>query len=461
MMLKGNDRLNGCIDKCTCTLYNSLRRGLLSLWGVLAMALPATAVAMEGSEAVDRGGVRVSPADLRLLPDAEGRADVSLRIAVPATYLGKRARLLIEPRLVSGSGELLETYDPLVLDAPIFAKKMTRRERLEGYADPYAPFRRVMEGGAGDAAVELPLERTLRVPLGMSGEARLVAVVTTDGCAACTALDTLTLAAVMPPEPVDNFSLRWMEPVFVEKPKVMSGSGSAALRFAINSPLIEPERGDNRRELERMAADLTHVLSDTLAELRRLEVVGLASADGPLPFNATLAHNRAESARRFLVERFDLDERAQARITATSRPEGWEPVLEAMRAAGDAAAPLVADILERYEGDDAQELYIRRLAAWGRIKERYLQADRKVEYTYTYLLRSFTSDEELKRMYTVRPDAFNEDEFLRVAELAEGTRAKLEVYRTLLRFFPESEIGRNNFAVLEHRLLMEEKGGKR
>ena len=60
-------------------------------------------------------------------------------------------------------------------------------------------------------------------------------------------------------------------------------------------------------------------------------------------------------------------------------------------------------ILERYpadgNNDDVQEREIRRLSCWERIRTNYLQRDRKVEYRYTYTLKSFTSDKELLRMY--------------------------------------------------------------
>ena len=107
-------------------------------------------------------------------------------------------------------------------------------------------------------------------------------------------------------------------------------------------------------------------------------------------------------------------------------------------------------ILDRYadQNDDVAERYIRRLACWKDIRERYLQKDRKVEYVYTYTLRSFTTDAELKDMYRKRPDAFNEEELLRVATLAATDEERKLVYRMIVKRFPESAIAVNNLAVL-------------
>ena len=38
-----------------------------------------------------------------------------------------------------------------------------------------------------------------------------------------------------------------------------------------------------------------------------------------------------------------------------------------------------------------------------------------VEYTYTYIIKNFTTDEEMLQMYELRPDAFSEDEIGRAS----------------------------------------------
>ena len=126
--------------------------------------------------------------------------------------------------------------------------------------------------------------------------------------------------------------------------------------------------------------------------------------------------------------------KVQHLIRVGSRPEGWQPVIDAMTADGNRDSVRVKEILQRYAdaNDDVQERYIRRLSIWPVIRENYLQKDRKVEYEYSYKIKSFTTDDELLRMYDKRPDAFNEDELLRVASLATTHERKKEVYQTLM-----------------------------
>lgn len=139
----------------------------------------------------------------------------------------------------------------------------------------------------------------------------------------------------------------------------------------------------------------------------------------------------------------------------------WKPC-------GKPVTPDAADveaILERYpadgNNDDVQEREIRRLSCWERIRTNYLQRDRKVEYRYTYTLKSFTSDEEPVADVCHPAGRVQRGGVFRVAELMPSLAEKIEAYRKLLAYYPASEVGKNNLAVLEHEWQMtnSRKGG--
>ena len=402
---------------------------------------------LAGCAASRRAGqpLSVTPSPCVLTTDSVNRVEADLRFAIPGDYFSKRSRLVIAPQLWVNDSVKAE-YAPLVLDSPIYRKKKERLERLTGYADPYGKQAKPVENTS--RAFELPYKETIELPEG-TDSARLVAVVSTDGCGECTGIDTIDLATIQAPE-LPTLLVRWIEPRFVVRPKVMEGKGVAHLQFAINKADIDLSLGNNREELERMERTLSPILRDTLATLTAFTISGMASADGSLAFNTRLSESRADAAKRWLINRLGIPAKARRLIVTGSRPEGWQPVLDAMLADNDPDAASLRAILERYadRDDDVQERYIRRLPCWNRIKERYLQKDRKVEYTYAYTIKSFTTDGELLDMYRKRPDAFNEDELLRVAMLIPTEAAKMEVYRTVLRYFPRSETALNNLAVL-------------
>lgn len=409
--------------------------------------------------AAGRKAVTVTPSPQVLTPDSINRVQMDVQFHVPSRYFSKRSRLIILPQLVVND-TVRDEYLPIVLDAPVYQKKQKRLEVLEGYADPYAG--QAVKTDSRARSLEIPYNETVQLPEG-ADYARIIGVVTTDGCGECTSIDTLEMASVSNPATLidmkKSLELSWIEPEFVIRPKIVEGKGVANLQFGINRHDINLALGNNRTELENMVNTLAPVLGDSLATLTSLRINGMASADGSLAFNTALARNRAESARKWLVNRLAIRPEVQRLMSVGSRPEGWQPVLDAMTADGNPDSVAVKAILEKYadSNDDVQERHIRRLPCWNRIKADYLQKDRKVEYVYTYTIKSFTSDAELLEMYGKRPDAFNVEELLRVAALADTHEKKKEVYMTILKYFPQSHVAANNLAVLYLREGNEEK----
>ena len=389
----------------------------------------------------------VSPSPLAIMPDAGDSVRMDVVFNVPENYLTRRSRVVITPQLMSGDSVYGE-YTPVVLDASIYRKKVERLEVLDGYNDPYVGEARLIDNRE---SYEIPYTRSIVLPEGVA-EARIRAVVSTDGCGECTGTDTLTLAEVMDPMSFFRSEMRLvsLNSEFVVRPKIREGKGVANLQFVINRFDIKMDMGNNAAEMEKMLNTLRPILNDSLSVLNKLDIVGIASADGSLAFNTTLSRNRALSAKEWLSEKLHLPYKVQQLINVKSRPEGWEPVLEAMRRAGDKDTVAVASILEKYadKNDDVQEYHIRRLPAWNRIKDNYLQKDRVVEYQYAYTVKSFTTDAQLLSLYRTRPDAFSEEELLRVSRLVKTDSEREDVYLTVLRYYPHSEEAANNLALI-------------
>lgn len=395
--------------------------------------------------------VTTTPAPNVLTPDTANQVNLDLLFHIPARYLSERSRLVITPQLVRND-TVQDEYTPLVVDAPIYNKKINRKKVLDDYLDPYE--KEAMKADKVSHSFELPYKETVQLPVGTE-EGRFVAVISADGCGQCTGIDTIDIAVIsnpitLLPDVKESLELSWIEPEFVVRPKILQGKGIANLQFVIDKFDINLSMGNNRVELEKMVRTLAPIMKDTLATVTSLTITGMASADGPLAYNTTLARNRATAAKQWLAGELENGAGIQRLITVSSRPEGWEPVLAAMIADGNPDSVAVKEILNKYNtgNDDVQERYIRRLPCWNRIKSSYLQKERKVEYVYTYVMKSFTGDDELLDMYRKRPDAFNEEEFLRVATLMKSHNEKVEVYQTILKYFPQSQIAANNLAVL-------------
>ena len=186
-------------------------------------------------------GIRVTPEACVLVPEDGRNADMDVVFHVPDNYFTKRSRLVIVPQLVVGD-TVKDEYLPLVVDAPIYQKKLKRREVLENYTDTLAAGIRKVDNTS--ASFELPYNGTVVLPAGVD-TARVVAVVSTDGCGECTGIDTIEVASIGRP----SLYIQWMEPQFVVRPKVVDGKGEARLAFEINKYDINLGLGNNRSEL--------------------------------------------------------------------------------------------------------------------------------------------------------------------------------------------------------------------
>lgn len=406
--------------------------------------------------------ITATPSPCIVMPDSADMVNVDVKFNVPGHYLAKRSRLFITPTLFVGDSAVDE-YTPIVLDAPIFSKKTKRKKVLNGYVDPYGDVAVRVDDASHPFSV--PYSKSIQLPDGIDN-GRIMAVVSTDGCGQCTGIDTLDVASVsIPSNLIDvetSFKQSWIKPEFKNRQKVHNGKGEARLQFIVNKWDIVMNLADNHSELTGMVEALRPILEDSLSTLTSLNIFGSASAEGSYSHNVKLAENRAKSAKRWLASQLDLPASVRNNIHIGSRPEGWEPVLQAMIAAGDADSIKVRQLMSKYPGptDDAAEKYIRRLACWPYIKQHYLAKDRKVLYDYSWSVKSFTNDAELIEMYKKRPDAFSEEEFLRVSELAADDASRIEIYKTMMRYFPQSKIGANNLAVLYLRTGKEDEARK-
>lgn len=390
-----------------------------------------------------------SPAPCILAPDINGSAKMEVDLNIPANFISKRMRLYITPQLIT-EGQVAQTFSPVVLEGTTFQKKMRRAEVLKGATDDYASEAVVINTSM---PYTILLDQTVTLPP-ETESASVIGVISTEGCGKCKAVEILDLAVLSTPlsllPPMQLLTI-WDDTQKILAPKVFSGREEAHLQFNINKADINLELGSNRAEMRRVETKLAPVVKDKYSTLNSLRITGMASADGPLKSNTKLAQDRAQAASDWLVSAINFPANVKKRIKVSSRPEGWEPVVKAMKADGNPDAAKVEEILAKYKGedDDAAERQIRKLKCWKDIANKYLAKDRKVEFEYSYTIKNFTTDRELREMYATRPDLFSEPEFLKIAAMHTNNRDSLiDVYSTAVKYYPDSATSANNLGVL-------------
>lgn len=185
--------------------------------------------------------ITCTPDSFMLLPDSSNQAALNLQVHIPKHYFSKRSRLFVIP-VLTDSDSIVAKYKPIVLDAPIYRKKMERKWVLDSIADPYDSIAQ----GVTDTKVDLSVlyNDTITLPANFR-KGSLVAVASADGCGECRAISHTKIADVFRPEIKKQLHLNWMMHTFEIKPKIREGKGVARLEFAINKFDINLKMSNN------------------------------------------------------------------------------------------------------------------------------------------------------------------------------------------------------------------------
>ena len=91
--------------------------------------------------------------------------------------------------------------------------------------------------------------------------------------------------------------------------------------FPLNSAKLSRNFRNNAAILDSITAQAERTLAQASSEVKRIEIIGLASPDGPLKRNLTLAQQRAEALKTYIKQRIPA---ADSLFIAIGGGEGWE-----------------------------------------------------------------------------------------------------------------------------------------
>ena len=178
--------------------------------------------------------ISVVPGQQILTVTPSGTVKMDVSFCIPQKYVSARNRLFVTPQLVIDDS-LCRDFAPLVIDAPIYTKKMERRIALDKYRDPYGKYCQKIDNPLSSFYLEYHTQFDIPENA-QSGYIR--AIVSKDGCGECSGMDTLYVAGISNPvsliDTKESLHLTWIEPEFVIRSKTREGKGEALLQFGIN-----------------------------------------------------------------------------------------------------------------------------------------------------------------------------------------------------------------------------------
>lgn len=171
------------------------------------------------------------------------------------------------------------------------------------------------------------------------------------------------------------------------------------------------------------------------SQFKGINVSAYASPDGELSLNTRLAEQRAETAKKAMMNLFK-DKKSKVDVaavdsfyTTVTTAEDWEGFKTAMEASSIADKDLILRVLTMYPDGETREKEIKNLSAtYTEVADKILPQLRRSVLTLTVVEKSRT-DEEIAKLVTSNPSVLSVEELLYIASLTEDANAKLQIYK--------------------------------
>lgn len=251
---------------------------------------------------------------------------------------------------------------------------------------------------------------------------------------------------VAPERPVLTPSYLYVRPV-AEVVKERSLEGQAFIEFEMNKTDIQPDRADNRVELGKITASIDSVRNNPDTKISELSIKGFASPDGPYDKNVILAKGRTEELSRYVSRLYNFERGTIKTSYVAEDWEGWRRLIDASDLPH--RKELLAIIDDTKLSVDQKEARIKKDYPddYDTMRHDILMRLRHSDYVIRYVIRSYTTPEEIREVLRTRPGNLSLAEFYTAAEgYTEGTELFNQVFLSAVQFYPSDEAANLNAA---------------
>jgi Flp pilus assembly protein TadD len=394
----------------------------LALYSFAAFAITSCGGINKMKEMTKADSYEVSPP---VLEDHKDQVEMSVTVKYPAKYFNKKATLTVTPVLKYEKGET--AFPPKIFQGEsVQANNQSIPYATGGtFSIPKAsiPFTDDMMKSELVLRIEAEVKGT-KTPF---GEFKVA-----DGVIATPKL------LIIDPKPSmigDKFQ------------RIIPESMMADILYVINKADIRPSEL-KKDEWVKLMDFINKASADARLDLKNLEVSAYASPDGAVELNDKLAQKREGSASDYLTKQLKKDEVADASkegfVTKKYTAEDWDGFKKLMESSTIQDKELILRVLSMYSDPVVREKEIKNIsAAYKTIADNILPQLRRSKLTASVDMVGY-SDEELKGLWTSKPDTLKLEELLYTATLFSDNETKLAIYNKAAANFPEDYRGFNN-----------------
>lgn len=241
-------------------------------------------------------------------------------------------------------------------------------------------------------------------------------------------------------------TLQYIRPA-VTREKRFELKGSSYIDFPVNSTEIYPDYRRNPVELDSIRRTIDVVRNNVDATIDTIWLKGFASPESPYSHNTDLAIGRTESLHQYIKHLYNFDNSVV--FITDYEPEDWDGLRRFVDESNLEHRAEILALIDSNMEPDAKELRIKRMypADYLIMLQTYYPALRHTDYKVSYVIRSYTSPEEILEVMHTRPQNLDMNEFYIAAEeYAPGSDEFTEVYETAVRMYPDDPVANLNAA---------------
>ncbi len=228
--------------------------------------------------------------------------------------------------------------------------------------------------------------------------------------------------------------------------KARSREMDVLLDFPVNQTTILPDFMNNREELQKIRNMLHEVRSDANLDVRRIDITGYASPEGPVSLNERLSRGRANALRDYLAAEISFPGDIYHIEYGGENWGGLRYMVE--NSYLDYKNEILAAISDSYEVV-RRKYELRRIDngnVYRQLLREYFPKLRKAICNVFFNIRNF-SVEEGKQILRTNPGYLSLNEMYHIANsYQEGTDAFIEVYGIAVTEYPDDPVANLNIA---------------
>lgn len=362
---------------------------------------------------------------------------VKMRIMPSAASLPSNREVWLRPLVTNG-------VDSLWLGSVIIAGRTRYYQRLRH--DPKNPGYTMLRSGKGDDfdfSAIIPFESWMEV-------ASLKIESASYGCCG----DVKELPEVVSELASWSYRKKTYEPMLCyvtppkEEVKTREIRGTAFVDFQVKSTVIMEDYRSNAKELDKIRATIANVKDDKDISITSISIKGFASPEGSYALNEKLAKGRTLSLADYVGKQFEF---TPGVMHTSWEAEDWQGLADKVRGMDidnkEAILSLISD--SSIDPDKRERLLRKRYPAqYALLLKDVYPSLRHSDYIVNYVVRDYTSVEEIAAVMASSPQKLSLDELFQLARSYDsGSREFMEVMEVAVRMYPDSEIANINAAL--------------